>query len=191
MRMPLFVDIAVLRQEKGSNRMFCQNCGKQLPEDNHFCQYCGAPLVKIQHSPEQTAKPKTKAKQINTARNTYLGFTWFGLIILIGTLIGIAAVAVDDHFFSPEAQLIGRWQIEGDGNPEYLEFDSDGTLTMEYQIIWQDSETEVYNYYVEDGTLVLEDLFEEDVTTTIDFEQRDDYLEIYPNEEDMASYRRI
>jgi hypothetical protein len=32
--------------------MFCQNCGKENPDDNKFCKECGAPLVQIELPPK-------------------------------------------------------------------------------------------------------------------------------------------
>ena len=45
--------------------MFCENCGKEIKDENKFCPYCGASVQPEQNGeqPEQSAQPEQKSEQ--------------------------------------------------------------------------------------------------------------------------------
>ena len=45
--------------------MFCENCGKEIKDENKFCPYCGASVQPEQNGeqPEQSAQPEHKKRQ--------------------------------------------------------------------------------------------------------------------------------
>lgn len=45
--------------------MFCENCGKEIKDENKFCPYCGASVQPEQNSeqPEQSAQPEQNSEQ--------------------------------------------------------------------------------------------------------------------------------
>ena len=44
--------------------MFCQNCGKELKEDNLFCTQCGCPINNINLENQQTVIKKTRKNKV-------------------------------------------------------------------------------------------------------------------------------
>ena len=45
--------------------MFCENCGKEIKDENKFCPYCGASVQPEQNGeqPKQSAQSEQKSKQ--------------------------------------------------------------------------------------------------------------------------------
>lgn len=72
--------------------MFCENCGKQLPDDSAFCDNCGtqitpvAPVAPVQPAPEKQPFVLTKQHKI-------IGLAGIGVIVLAIIIAIIAGVA--------------------------------------------------------------------------------------------------
>ena len=91
--------------------MFCQNCGKEIPENAHFCRYCGAPQEPCENIPDSppptnseinpseasvpSSPPAEEKPQSNDSMGCFFKLLAFTLIscIVIFLLIAVADCA--------------------------------------------------------------------------------------------------
>ena len=84
--------------------MFCQNCGKEIPDDVAFCSHCG---LKIQKSPTVDKTPKTLSNNKNMIVALIISFILTGLgiayagnkkkgiiLFIVGLIFGILGTGI-------------------------------------------------------------------------------------------------
>ncbi len=67
--------------------MFCNKCGKQIPDGRKFCQYCGAQVedvrpVQLSQSPNQQV-PLSSPSQAWSSHRIGAGFSAFEILIIV------------------------------------------------------------------------------------------------------------
>jgi len=73
--------------------MFCNNCGKQIPDDAKFCDYCGTPIIKNNMSySDQTGQLQGEQFDQNTQPQKQGGNG--GLIAVIITLTALILIVI-------------------------------------------------------------------------------------------------
>jgi rRNA maturation endonuclease Nob1 len=87
--------------------MFCQNCGKEIPDGSKFCPECGAsistPKEEVKEESKVEEKPTLKEpKPVNEKRKGFsalsiIGFiiSFFGIFGFIGAIIGIVELIIN------------------------------------------------------------------------------------------------
>ncbi len=76
--------------------MFCENCGKQLPDDSAFCDNCGMQMAPV--APVAPAQPvPEKQPFVLTKQHKIIGLAVIGVVILaiiIAIIVGIAGKTI-------------------------------------------------------------------------------------------------
>ena len=83
--------------------MFCNKCGKEIPNHAQFCNYCGAPVNNFQSQPAAPSAPQTveipvpKKKKGNLAVKIIIGIVVFIAVVFVAKLItGLFLNSLDD-----------------------------------------------------------------------------------------------
>ncbi len=167
--------------------MYCTKCGAQNPDHANFCQKCGSRMERIlpPHYEVPGARPASSApfqKRRDSAEK------W--MITFIASVIVFVVIVIIGNYFSAEGRLVGRWEIVGDGSPEYMEFFRNGTVVTTESVIWQEEENDQYDYRVEGDYLIFRDDWDGEETRAF-YRLDGDYLELYPYDDETVSYRRM
>ena len=84
--------------------MFCNRCGKEIPDQAQFCNYCGAPVNKVQPKPAPAPQPAPQPqpkKQKSNVGGKIVGFVITGLIAL-GVYFGVRYITENFIFNKPD-----------------------------------------------------------------------------------------
>ncbi len=140
--------------------MFCQGCGKEIPDDTMFCPACGRPTSSKNVQPKQPSRPTgTPLNLLNNKRLLIIGGAVIVLLIIIILVIGKKDKKTDNN--SPVAEsnttteseatapikgnsilgaYTGDWRSYGDSfsnsyadnyeMPYYLRIESDGMTAV-------------------------------------------------------------
>ena len=125
--------------------MFCENCGKQIPDDSVFCEECGAAVGgEAQAAPTYDGYAAAATPRKKKPVKKIIGLSALGLILIIFIVMGVAMLKIiDDNKPAITAaqaiqkgilpaniasvDLTGRWYmlmsyytVFGEGEPPYI-----------------------------------------------------------------------
>lgn len=139
--------------------MFCQNCGKELPDDTKFCQYCGWQNQNIINSNNES-KISSQTKETNDGCKGCLltGVSIFVFIFIVLMIIPETPIQSDPYAQKLLARTLCQQEIQTRlKNPKSAQFNRDeevieriGNMTykIESSLYAQNSfGAEVKNYY--------------------------------------------
>ena len=71
--------------------MYCQKCGKELPDDTKFCHFCGAPQSTLPPASTAAQKAETNAVSSVTPQKKSHGFLIF---LIVAVILGVCIFGI-------------------------------------------------------------------------------------------------
>lgn len=72
-----------------TNNMYCNNCGKQNPQDSKFCKSCGVEVKKVSTEHKTDSHVQSEVKPLEPTEKTKAGLTGWLAFVGLGLIIGI------------------------------------------------------------------------------------------------------
>lgn len=129
---------------KGEDKMFCQNCGKKVPDGSKFCDGCGAKLLddtKVANNNEKKQSVKTQKKKKKPFKGVYIAIAVF-VVLAVGVVMG-------KKFLTSSTSENNGYVYLSNGKYEYMPSDnSDEVIELGDIKDTLDDSTSFYKFYL-------------------------------------------
>lgn len=122
--------------------MFCQKCGKQIPEDSRVCQYCGVPVMGQPQNMNANYQP-TKLK-----KNPWKIIIPIVAVLLVIAIVIAVVVCVKKKEDKKLIEILGKYTDEPIVELICEDFDDNGEKEA-YAVVGDSEEKEEYTEYID------------------------------------------
>lgn len=179
--------------------MFCQNCGKEIPDDSRICQYCGSDPRNLAIKQGNNDKQFNASKMKESNKNILIVFI---VIVVLAAIVGAYFLSIsisDEIIVEPELKTIALGDLTMDLPEDYSKLGDSSAFNVSYA---SDSSDIVLSITKGQGTLsdiadIDDDVlweqsdFDNYSRTTIDGKEAIDVELPFKDNSDDYSYARI